>query len=234
MARKVSYRKQTVDAPNPIARFTHRQRHKFSIARVVADAPHGGAVLDYGCGDGAFLSALVEARPDLRLYGFDPESSPDGDGFTVVDTLDTLEPASVDVLCCYETLEHLYPDEIASFLADVERLVRPGGLVSVSVPVIGGPPLLLKELNRAVLFRRRSDYSLIELLAATFLGKPAPRPDDVRVTHKGFDFRALAEQLSSEMDVVETQVSPFPKLPWWLNSQAFSLFSPRALLSDRG
>jgi hypothetical protein len=99
--------------------------------------------------------------------------------------------------------------------------------VLISVPVIGGPPLLLKEANRAVLFRRRSDYTARQLVAASFAGRPAPRPEDIRVTHKGFDHRALLARLGERFEVTGVSRSPFPALPWWLNSQVFAHLRPR-------
>ena len=104
-----------------------------------------------------------------------------------------------------------------------------GGEVTVSVPVIGGPPLLLKEANQALLFRRRSDYSARELLAASLAGRPAPQPDDIRVTHKGFDFRRLLDSLGERFEVIDTACTPFRALPWWLNSQVFARLRPRPL-----
>jgi SAM-dependent methyltransferase len=220
--RTVSYAAQTLDTPNPIARYAHRQRYKASFDRVTGEVRDGGTVFDYGCGQGDFLNTLADLRPDLRLIGFDPESGHDAERYTPIDDPAMVEPASVDLVCCFETLEHLYDDEIASFLATADRVLVPGGEILISVPVIGGPTLLLKEANRAVLFRRRSDYSAPELLAASFAGRPAPRPDDIRVTHKGFDFRALIARLSERLDVSDLACSPFPALPWWLNSQVFA------------
>jgi len=55
---------------------------------------------------------------------------------------------SVDPVCCFKTLEHLYDDEIASFLADADRVLVTRREILISVPVIGGPTLLLKEANR--------------------------------------------------------------------------------------
>ena len=72
--RTVSYRAQTLDTPNPVARYAHRQRYKASFERVTSAVPHGGTVLDYGCGQGDFLNTLADLRPDLSLYGYDPES----------------------------------------------------------------------------------------------------------------------------------------------------------------
>lgn len=239
--RTVDYRAQTLDTPNPIARYAHRQRYRASFARVAGARPtddaeraggggvrQGGTVLDYGCGQGDFLHELAELRPDLTLLGFDPESGHVADRYTPVDDMAAVPSGSVDMVCCFETLEHLYPDEIASFAAEATRVLAPGGEVTISVPVIGGPTLLLKEANRALLFRRRSDYSARELLAASLTGRPAPRPSDIRVSHKGFDFRRLLDVLGDRFTVVDTSYTPFPALPWWLNSQVFAHLRPRS------
>jgi SAM-dependent methyltransferase len=220
--RTVSYAAQTLDTPNPIARYAHRQRYKASFERVTGEVRDGGTVFDYGCGEGDFLNTLADLRPDLTLIGFDPESGHEAERYTAIDDPATVAAASVDLVCCFETLEHLYDAEIASFLGTADRVLVPGGEILISVPVIGGPTLLLKEANRAVLFRRRSDYAPRELLAASLAGRPAPRPDDIRVTHKGFDFRALLARLGERFEVADVTCSPFPALPWWLNSQVFA------------
>jgi len=225
VTREVSYSQQTLDTPNPIARFAHRQRAKLSLDGVVRDAPRGAAVLDYGCGDGAFLNALAARRPDLELLGFDPESNHVPDAYTSIDDVAGVPDRSAALVCCFETLEHLYPAEIDTFVSEAARVAVPGGEVLISVPVIGGPTLLLKEANRALLFRRGTDYSAGELLAASFAGRPAPRPDDIRVTHKGFDFRPLLTRLGCDLHLLDTACSPFPRLPWWLNSQVFARFA---------
>jgi len=220
--RTVSYAAQTLDTPNPIARYAHRQRYKASFDRVTGEVRDGGTVFDYGCGQGDFLNTLADMRPDLTLIGFDPESGHEAERYTAIDDPATVAAASVDLVCCFETLEHLYDAEIASFLGTADHVLVPGGEILISVPVIGGPTLLLKEANRAVLFRRRSDYAPRELLAASLAGRPAPRPDDIRVTHKGFDFRALLARLGERFEVADVTCSPFPALPWWLNSQVFA------------
>ncbi len=225
-SRTVSYRAQTLETPNPIARYAHRQRYRASFERVTGQVRQGGAVLDYGCGQGDFLNTLADLRPDLALYGYDPESDHVPERYDLVDDVAAVPTGSVDVVCCFEALEHLYDDEITAFADQAQRVLAPGGEMTVSVPVIGGPTLLLKEANRAILFRRRSDYSVGELLAASFAGRPAPRPDDIRVTHKGFDFRRLLDRLGERFEVVERSYTPFPRLPWWLNSQVFARLRP--------
>jgi SAM-dependent methyltransferase len=226
--RTVSYRAQTLDTPNPVARYAHRQRYKASFERVTREVRQGGTVLDYGCGQGDFLNTLAELRPDLSLYGYDPESDHSPERYALVDDVAAVPDGSVDMVCCFETLEHLYDPEIAAFVEQSRRVLAAGGEATISVPVIGGPPLLLKEANRALLFRRRSDYTARELLGASLAGRPAPRPGDIRVTHKGFDFRALLGVLGEHFEVADTACTPFPALPWWLNSQVFARLRPRS------
>jgi len=226
VTREVAYNRQTIDTANPIARYAHRRRYKLSIDRAAAEVPDAGTVLDYGCGDGAFLNALADARPDLSLLGYDPESGHVPERYTPVDDVAAVPAASVDMLCIFETLEHLYDDEIADFAAEAARVLAPGGQILASVPIIGGPPLLLKELNRVVMFRRGTDYSSRELVAASLVGRPAARPADIRVTHKGFDHRTVFGRLGPGFAVADTACSPFPGLPWWLNSQVFAVIRP--------
>jgi 2-polyprenyl-3-methyl-5-hydroxy-6-metoxy-1,4-benzoquinol methylase len=142
--RSVSYAAQALDTPNPIARYAHRRRYEASFARVTGEVRDGGTVFDYGCGQGDFLTTLANLRPDLTLIGFDPESGQEAKLYTPLDDPAAVKQASVNLLCCFETLEHLYD-----------------GWVSGSI-------------SRDVAY------------------------------------------------------SPFPALPWWLNSQVFASLRPRA------
>ena len=49
------------------------------------------------------------------------------------------------------------------------------------------------------------------------------------MTHKGFDFRALVDRLGERFEVGDVARSPFPALPWWLNSQVFARLRRRGL-----
>ena len=102
-----------------------------------------------------------------------------------------------------------------------------GGEVTVSVPVIGGPPLLLKEANRALLFRRRSDYSARELLAASLAGRPGAAARRHQGHAQGVHFRRLLDSLGERFEVIDTAVRPSRRCPWWLNSQVFARLRPR-------
>ncbi|NKC30246.1 methyltransferase domain-containing protein [Falsiroseomonas selenitidurans] len=112
--------------------------HRYCIARDLAD---GRDVLDVASGEGygaALLAGLARsvtgveldaasvahaqrnyARAGLRFLCADAQALP-------------LADASFDLVVCFETLEHL-PDQ-ARFLAEVRRVLRPGGLFLVSTP----------------------------------------------------------------------------------------------------
>jgi hypothetical protein len=208
----ISYSQQTIDAPNPVARYVHRARLSRSIDLASKLCPQGGAIADFGCGIGTFLNRFGSIRPDVKLIGYEPFQSP-ASGFRLVSSMRDVE--AVDVLCCFEVLEHLQDDAIASFVSDAKRIARS---VLVSFPIIGGLTLPVKEANRYLL-RGIKDYSIKELALAT-LGTPAPRFAD-RVSHKGFDFRGMEKHLGEHFRTARRLLSPFPALPWWLNSQVF-------------
>jgi SAM-dependent methyltransferase len=215
------YAQQTLNTPNPIARFAHRKRYELSIGRVIKALGPGQSLLDFGCGKGDFLNQIAEARKDVKLFGFDPESGHSSAHYQITTDPGTIAPSSIDVFCCFETIEHLYPDEKNRLYADAKRVLKDSGTLIFSVPIIGGPTLLLKETNRMLLFRRKPEYSAKELLLASMFGVPANRPSNPRSTHKGFDFRETERELRSHFEVKEKYFSPFARLPWQLNSQVF-------------
>ncbi|MEW6639896.1 MAG: methyltransferase domain-containing protein [Pseudomonadota bacterium] len=215
----VSYDRQTINSPNPLARFAHRSRMARSVALVEQHLPQRGVVVDFGAGTGRLLSSLGDRRPDAGLFAIEPYMPPAGDTrlHYVQDFAALTE--SPDVISAFEVCEHLSDIETAQFLWNAREALKTDGRLIVSVPIMVGGALLLKELNRAILFRRGSDYSASELVAGT-LGRSVLRPADRGPTHKGFDFRWLRERLSQRF-VVEAQIlSPLP-LPWWANSQIF-------------
>ena len=55
----VNYEKQTLDNPNPIARYAHRARFSRSKKIVLASLQEGSIMVDYGCGQGRFYTNLM-------------------------------------------------------------------------------------------------------------------------------------------------------------------------------
>lgn len=224
----VSYSRQTVDNPNPLARFAHRARTAGALTTAAGLTPEGGRVVDYGCGPATFLRDLGGRRPDLKLTGYDPYFA-EGQvpGVDMTGDMAAVPDGSVDLFTAFETCEHLDDGELAEFLAHADRALAAPGRLLISVPIIGGPGLLAKELNRILLHRRRSDYTARELVAAVVLGRPAARAGNVKTTHKGFDFRALRATVGGHFTLEREWLSPFSALPWPANSQHFSVWRRR-------
>jgi 2-polyprenyl-3-methyl-5-hydroxy-6-metoxy-1,4-benzoquinol methylase len=102
----------------------------------------GGALLEIGCGEGFFLRAASDAGygvlglefSDFGLRAQHPELLPNarfGDAFKALDDLID-EGAAVDVCVMEHVLEHVLDPE--GLLSRLPRLLRPRGLVAITVP----------------------------------------------------------------------------------------------------
>jgi SAM-dependent methyltransferase len=122
---------------------------RYLWARSVVES---GSILDVACGTG-YGSALL-AGPGRRVLGIDVSAeavalatrdfASVGVTFVVGDaTRLPVEAASVDFVVSFETIEHLA--EPAEFIAEVARVLRPGGTLLLSTP------------DRSVYSRGRSD-----------------------------------------------------------------------------
>lgn len=134
---------------------------------------------------------------------------------------------SMDVICAYEVMEHLSDGHTQSFIDEARRVCKPGGHVIVSVPIMQGLALPIKEASRSILFRRRSDYSFKELAIGLFGGNVV-RAENILTSHKGFDHRQLRRTLERHFQLLSMTKSPIPFLPWWLSSQVFLIFSQQS------
>lgn len=108
-------------------------------AGFVAGTPSGGTLLDLGSSDGETLNHIAELRPDLRLCSADkfgrPENYPAGCDFHRCDFVQDRLPwpdRSVDAITCMHVVEHL--DDLKNLLAEVARLLKPGGRVYFETP----------------------------------------------------------------------------------------------------
>ncbi|MGZ8217994.1 class I SAM-dependent methyltransferase [Methylomagnum sp.] len=97
------------------------------------------AAIELGCGNGAFLPVL--ARHFKRVVGVEGHSRslalarqqtpPNATLLHGAASHVPLSDSMFDLACAFDVLEHLPPDP---FLAEVRRLLRPGGLLLLSVP----------------------------------------------------------------------------------------------------
>ncbi len=112
--------------------------------------PATGDVLEIGSGDGKILRTFAVQRPALALHGCDVrywDAAPDGIAFRLITSRDLpYEDASMDAIVIVDTLEHVEdPDHL---VAEIARVLRPGGRFVAFVPVEGEP------LSAYALYRR--------------------------------------------------------------------------------
>jgi SAM-dependent methyltransferase len=109
--------------------------------------PAATALLDVGCNVGAFLQHCREVYPALRLAGVEinaealeaaRRSLPDDVELhrTGAETL-PFDDASFDCVTCIEVLEHIPAELRARSLAEIRRVLRPGGRLVLRVPHAG-------------------------------------------------------------------------------------------------
>jgi SAM-dependent methyltransferase len=101
------------------------------------------AVLDAGCGVGYGTAHLAEVAASVVgvdrdegaiAYARERYARPNVE-FRVGDLLDLdLADASFDVVCSFETIEHL--DDVGAFLAEIVRVLRREGVFCVSTPLV--------------------------------------------------------------------------------------------------
>lgn len=233
------YKKQLLSRSALVA-FSHRSR--FTTARRLVTPYAGSRLLDYGCGDGTFLSQVADLFP--TAVGTD-RSPVQIEGCTrrlgslaSLRFLHTSELAGdehagrFDLATCMETLEHCTEPALEEVLFNLRRLVKPGGILVISVPIETGPTLLLKQAARRVLGWRKvgeyeftEPYTPLELLKMTFAG-PATRIErplyhGVEHPHKGFNWRRLDARLRQLFAVESLAFSPFSWSRGLASSQAW-------------
>ncbi|AFZ34377.1 Methyltransferase type 11 [Stanieria cyanosphaera PCC 7437] len=218
--KQVTYAKQTINNPNPIARFAHQSRVKKSINYTSHNLPDNGSILDFGAGQGYFLNMLAKEKPYANLYGYEPYMNLQHSEFIQVKNLDNLQSSSLDVITAFEVCEHLYDYELHEFLQQTKRLLKPEGTVIISVPIMYGFALIPKELNSMFLWKRKPNYTTVEFWNALW-GKQILRPNSLKHNHKGFDFRWLENILKQYFIITKKSFSPYKYLPWYINSQCF-------------
>jgi SAM-dependent methyltransferase len=138
-------------------------RRAFLLAHVAA----GATVLDLGCGAGEFSAALGAAgatpiavdvsaealrRAGERVPGLDTRLWPAGEPLP-------LEDGSVDAVWAGEVIEHVV--DVAPWLSEVRRVLRPRGTLLLTTPDHGPGTLLALALSPrrfAAHFEPRSDH----------------------------------------------------------------------------
>lgn len=129
---------------------------------LLPQVPRGGGVLDLGCGAGEFSAALTKAgaeviavdvsaealrRAQERVPGLDARLWEAGEPLPVADN-------AVDVVWAGEVIEHVA--DVAPWLSEVRRVLRPRGALLVTTPH-HGPTMLLALALSPRRFQRHFD-----------------------------------------------------------------------------
>jgi 2-polyprenyl-3-methyl-5-hydroxy-6-metoxy-1,4-benzoquinol methylase len=248
------YARKQLFSRNAIVAWSHRRR--FALARELAAAGAGGALLDYGCGDGTFIALAHDLFRETTGTDVDVEQlrdcgrrlSPVADvRFASLDQL--RQPAYAgyyDAVVCMEVLEHCPSDVQPQVLADLAHFVRPHGVVIISVPIEIGPTLAVKQAVRAGAaasglagYENRERYRISEFMrmllarGTSQIERPATisinaHGDTVRYHgHKGFNWRMLAQVIERTFVIERRLYSPVPFTGPWLNSQVWFICRKR-------
>ena len=117
--------------PDPDWEFYPTYIAKLTAVRQWLDAlPQGARVLDAGCGEGVLVD---EYHGRLAIEGIDPNYSSDRVRPGSLTALPYPE-ASFDRALCLDVLEHLSFEDQPKALAELFRVIAPGGELFVSVP----------------------------------------------------------------------------------------------------
>jgi len=230
----IPYDKQTVDSPNPLARYAHRSRINKSVQLALSKLNHG-KVLDYGCGSGVFIQALNSLRSDCAV-GYEPFMT-DRTGqalpiYSEIEDIESMGPFSLVTL--FETIEHLSDEETTRFLGTCQKVLSAAGGVLMSGPIEIGPALLAKEFNRSIRQLALPDYGIAEFVKASLFGVAAGRANNIKTSHKGFDFRRAVDFIRKSGWAVDVlHFGPLPIGTWYGNSQFYLWLSRGQLTAAR-
>ncbi len=230
-----SYARLTRNDPNPLKRWL--QRRRLDDALRAAEPAEPLCIVDYGGGDGALTAMAAERWPDAELICFEPAPQLAAEARALlagVEQAEVLEATAeiadgcADLVFCTEVFEHLPEAQTQAALAEIARILMPGGRVVIGVPVEIGPPALLKGLFRMVRRPGAFDARPGPVLSAALGRPPGPRPQAEIAPglpyfphHAGFDHRALYGAIAARFGLEAVSGSPFSRLPLSLASEVY-------------
>ena len=241
------YYSSQIGSKNKVIAWSHQSRFVKALDLIGQGTQK---LLDYGCGDGTFVAMASDRVVDC--HGVDVDANqikdcrerlsdiPNVKFYTNDELSDSTHDRTYDVVTCMETLEHCTAPVVESVLADVARLVAPGGRAVISVPVEIGPSFLVKQSVRAIARRQgASSYQLhekypvgqaLKMLFArrgTSVDRPVyGEPPLTGHSHYGFNWRHLRGRVSQHLKVDDTLFTPLGFLGGWVSSQAYFVCRP--------
>ena len=141
-------------APDPSWDYYPTYLAKLDAVRRFLDAlPRETRVLDAGCGEGVLVD---EYAGRLDIVGIDANYSSSRVSQASLTALPSAD-ASFDRALCLDVLEHLSYEEQPRALAELSRVLKPGGILLVSVPNLAHLQSRIQFLLRGRLIRTASE-----------------------------------------------------------------------------
>lgn len=227
-----SYAGLTRDDLNPAKRWLQRRRLDDALRAVPADLQPRLAI-DYGGGDGELSARLADAYPQCQVLCFEPASLlrieaarrlADVERAFLATSESALPSGRADLVLCTEVFEHLPEAETETAFTEIERVLRPGGVLVMGVPVEVGPPALAKGVFRGV---RGQAGSVGDIWRAAWGGHIRRDAREIapgrayHFEHLGFDHRRLELRLRERFVVERRCGSPLRRAPVWMNSELY-------------
>ena len=233
----MSYEDYTINSKNPLARLSHRTRGKVALSYVHLHSE--SKILDFGCGDGDFLSELTAHSGCSKLIGFEPymetkKVSADLNIFRNWDEITAYCDMNglFDIVTCFEVLEHFSEERQIKAINKIRKVLKADGEFIISVPIEKGLPVIPKNLRRiAISYKGNEEIYTLKNIACSLFGIKSKSLDRLRkgddyLSHMGFNFSDLEDLLKEMFVISKFSYSPFPKLPYFLNSQIFYQLKP--------
>jgi hypothetical protein len=120
--------------------------------------------------------------------------------------------------------EHLTDVGLKEFVDFAAIVIARDGAILVYVPIEIGPVVLMKELSRAVLFRRRPGVAAKELLNSALRAVLPRRAKDGKTLHRGSAWREMQRIQEQTSYCEHVEFSPLPYNNWYGQSQVLMRF----------
>ena len=240
----MKYSKLTVENKDILKRFSHKARFvECSKLLKKYKFKNNISMLDFGSGDGFFIKHLIDEEFifDFTAYDADPEQKQiaemknlfNHNNIKNVEIFNDykLIDKKFDIISCLETLEHFNQEDQKKLLRQMQKLLKPNGVICISVPIEVYLSGFLKMIYR-ILVGQTHENSSFKNIFYTLFGIPIFTPNNIhslktydmryKDTHVGFYYFNLIKLIKSmNFEIEEIKYSPFPLLKSLLNSQIF-------------
>lgn len=124
---------------------TTNQNPKEFLVTILKKELENKSILDVGCGEGYFLSAVADKLKSQELVGIDISIPPKSFlhksiKFVKSDIIDFILNDKFDVVIADQVLEHIAPADLPSFFSSVKNVIKSGGKFILLLPnLLFGP-----------------------------------------------------------------------------------------------